>query len=192
MANERSTTGARPAPGERIAPGAGRHGGPEAGPRTEPTWTEREAGEVRETAREAGHEMKRTAREAGREVKRTAREVADERKHWIAERGERIAEALRRAGETLDGADEPRMGRVAFRAADRVERWGDQLERRDTERLVRDLESLGREHTGLFMAGAFVAGVAAGRFLRASPDSAGDGGSSWMEGEPASEREVAS
>lgn len=181
MANERSTTGARPAPGERSAPAAERHGTPEAGRRTEPTWTEREAGEVRETARVAG-----------REVKRTAREVADERKHWIAERGERIAEAFRRAGETLDGADEPRMGRFAFQAADRVERWGDQLERRDTEQLVRDLESVGREHTGLFMAGAFVAGVAAGRFLRASPDSAGDGGWSSMEDQQASQREVAS
>lgn len=128
--------------------------------------------EAKEAAREVAGEAKELAREAGHEVRARASERIDRGTSQAAERGDALARALRHAGEALREADQDGMGRFAEQAAGRVERFDGYLRRRDTEGMLHDLEELGRDHTGLFLSGAFVAGLAAARFLRASsPDS---------------------
>lgn len=115
------------------------------------------------------------ARRAGDEVRGGADRAVQEGTHRMAERSDAVAEALRSAGEALRGRDESQLGRLAENAAGQVRRFGHYLREHETGELLRDLENLGRRHTGAFLGGGFVSGLAAGRFLRSSrPDDEGD------------------
>lgn len=106
-----------------------------------------------ELAREAGHEM---AREADMRARRAAGHLGS------------VSEALRSAADTLQRDGEERLADYARRANERLGRSKEYLEARDPRAMADDLERSAREHPGVFLGGAFAAGFAAGRFLRAS------------------------
>lgn len=133
-------------------------------------------------------EAEGAARRAGDELRGGADRAVQEGTNRMAERSEAVAEALRSAGEALRGRDESGLGRLAEDAAGQVRRFGRYLREHETGELLRDLENLGRRHTGAFLGGGFVSGLAAGRFLRSSrPDGESDrdgrdGGAGEYEG----------
>lgn len=135
----------------------------------------REAGGGSHPVEELRDEAAGAARRAGDELRGGADRAVQEGTNRMAERSEAVAEALRSAGEALRGRDESGLGRLAEDAAGQVRRFGRYLREHEAGEFLRDLEDLGRRHTGAFLGGGFVSGLAAGRFLRSSrPDGEGD------------------
>lgn len=95
---------------------------------------------------------------------------AGERVGGAASDAREIAEELRRKGRT--GSAE-----LLEEVAARMEDVGDYLQRVDMEALLADIRGFGRRRPGMLVAGAAVAGIAAGRILKAS-EPASTGGSS--------------
>jgi hypothetical protein len=106
--------------------------------------------------------------EASGQAKQRVREQVDQRS---TEAGERVATAAhdaRSVGEELrrQGKDQP--ARLADQAADRAERLGSYLKESDADRILRDVEDLGRKQPLALVAGGVALGFVASRFLKAS------------------------
>ena len=72
--------------------------------------------------------------------------------------------------------DDELAARYAARAAERIEHVADYLGSVEPRALIRDAEQLARTKPALFFGGAFLVGLAAGRFLRASSSNVSNGG----------------
>lgn len=133
--------------------------------------------ETKEKAREVTHEVKSRVRDAQQRIESTA----DEQKEVFADRIHAVARALHEAGETLEREEERDLARYGHEAADTIDRAAGYLERNDVRGMIRDLEDTARHSPAAVLGGSFAAGMALGRFLRASrpetdrPDSAMDG-----------------
>lgn len=122
------------------------------------------AGEVRVHAQEVSRGVKERARDARDEFESRA----EERKQEMAGRIHSVARALRDTGDALDREDERQLARFGHDAADAVERAAGYMERQDLRGLIHDVEDTGRRNPGALLAGSLAAGLAVGRFLRAS------------------------
>jgi hypothetical protein len=117
---------------------------------------------------------------APEEVKAAAKDAAataNQRKHAIAESLESVVTALRAAERALRDDNQAALAEYSAGLATYVERSTEYVRNNDMSGLMSDLERVGREDTGMFMGGTFVAGAALGRLLRASsPEMMSDGG----------------
>jgi hypothetical protein len=80
-----------------------------------------------------------------------------------------VSQAIRQSGEQLRG-EQPQVASVADTAAQQVDRVGDYLRHTDFEGLVRGAEDFARRQPAMFLGGALLLGIAASRFLKASPN----------------------
>jgi hypothetical protein len=121
------------------------------------------AADVKEQAQEK-------VQEASGQAKDRMREQVDQRSTQMGERVSSAAQDARSVGEELrrQGKDQP--ARLADQAADRVERLGGYLQESDADRILRDVEDLGRRQPWVVVAGGLVLGFAASRFLKASSE----------------------
>src|SRR3954454_22996580 len=147
-----------------------------------------EAGRVGGTAADAGRQVAGTAREQAGEVAEHARREARDLIHEA--RGQLTEQARggqRKAGETLralaaelhEMAGGDRKGPASdlpARAAGRVDGLAQWLDRREPGDLVEEVRSFARRRPGLFLAGAAIAGVLAGRLTRGAVDATRDSG----------------
>jgi hypothetical protein len=108
------------------------------------------------------------------------RTQADSAKEHAVERIRRVGSALKSAGDGLQQDDEL-AARYAARAAERIEHVADYLGSVEPRALIRDAEQLARSKPALFFGGAFLVGLAAGRFLRASSNTSNGGSGSDEE-----------
>jgi hypothetical protein len=92
-----------------------------------------------------------------------------DQKRRAAERLGTLSGVLRDAAQKL-GHDElgNRVGRYAHRAADQVDSMSSYLRTAELQTFVRDTGQLARRRPEIFIGGAFLAGLLAARFLRAS------------------------
>ena len=134
---------------------------------------DRPSGQGRQLKQQA-EEAKHAAKEKGVRIKETAtlkaEEVAGRKKDTAVDHLERISRVLRSATETLrEEYDEPvaQYGESAAAGLDRAVRH---LRENDVRSLTREVEQFGRRRPELFLGAALVAGIVAGRFLRASSD----------------------
>ncbi len=79
-----------------------------------------------------------------------------------------FANAIRRAGDELGAADQSPASRLVRQAADGLETFSRGLEGKDPGQLLNDVRDFGRRHPMAFIGGAVLAGLALGRFVRAS------------------------
>jgi hypothetical protein len=93
-----------------------------------------------------------------------------------------VGTALRSAGEQLREEDDVVAG-YAEKASERIESIASYLDSAEPRELARDAEDLARTHPAWFFGGAFLVGLAAGRFLKASTES-GFGGAGSRVGPP--------
>jgi ElaB/YqjD/DUF883 family membrane-anchored ribosome-binding protein len=111
---------------------------------------QRQVGEVTERAREqVRDQVNRRSSDAGERVQSTAADVRS------------VAEELRRQGK--DGP-----ANYAEQAAERAERLGGYLHEADGDRILRDVEDLGRRNPWAVVAGGMALGFMASRLLKAS------------------------
>jgi hypothetical protein len=92
-----------------------------------------------------------------------------------------VAAAIRQGGEQLR-TDQPQVAGFADAAAGQVERASEFVRHTDLNGLVQEAEDFARRQPALFLGGALVLGLAASRFLKASPR---DDGSTTRSGQGA-------
>jgi hypothetical protein len=117
-------------------------------------------------------QAKEKAQEAAGQAKEKAgsqlRSQVDQRSTDAGQRVSTLASDVRSVSETLreQGKDQP--ARLAEQAADRAERVGEYLKQSDADRILGDLEDLGRRNPWAVIAGGLALGLVASRFLKAS------------------------
>jgi hypothetical protein len=106
--------------------------------------------------------------EASGQARDRVREQLDQRSTQAGERVASAAQDARSVGEELrrQGKDQP--ARLADQAADRAERLGSYLQESNADRILRDVEELGRKQPWALVAGGLALGFVASRFLKAS------------------------
>lgn len=127
--------------------------------------------QAKSTASEVKHKAQQKAREGGDRAVREARSRADEQRQRVAGGVRTVAEALRRGGSELP-EDRRQYGKLLDGVAERVEDVSHYLEDRDVDALARDARRFAREHTPLFLGGAFTLGMMGARFLKSSSEGA--------------------
>jgi gas vesicle protein len=131
------------------------------------------ASEAREKGSDIAEEGREKAHEIGDKAQQIARSRADEQKQRVTNGIRTFADALRRGCDDLS-TDQNQYRPLLTNAADRVEGVSRYLEQRDVDALTSDVRRFAREHTPLFIGGAFALGFAGARFLKSSPDRAYD------------------
>jgi hypothetical protein len=118
-------------------------------------------GQAKEKAQEAAGQAKQ---KAGSQL----RSQVDQRSTDAGHRVGGLASDVRAVGESLreQGKDQP--AKLAEQAADRAERLGSYLEESDADRILGDVEDLGRRQPWAVIAGGVAVGLVASRFLKAS------------------------
>ncbi|MCR5875093.1 hypothetical protein LRS10_13415 [Phenylobacterium sp. J426] len=84
-----------------------------------------------------------------------------------------FANAIRRAGDELAQADQSPAARLIGQAADGLENFSRNLAGKQPEELLDAVRDFGRRHPVAFIGGAVLAGLALGRFVRASEEMSG-------------------
>jgi gas vesicle protein len=150
---------------------------------------------VRDQALEAGRELKDQATElaetSGEKLKEQASELTDAAKDVASQATDRLkekvseqrgvgaeyvgnlAETIRRAAREFD-KDLPIAGKYIRKAAVQVENVSDSIRTGDFNDLVRNAQSFARRQPTAFLGMAVLAGFAAVRFLKSSPDASAD------------------
>jgi hypothetical protein len=123
------------------------------------------AAEAKNLASEA---TEQTAELAGRATQQVNTLMTDQKRR-AAERLGTLAGALREAGRKL-GNDElgGRVGQYAQRAADQVDSMSSYVRTAELQSFVRDAGQFARRRPEVFIGGAFLTGLLAARFLKAS------------------------
>lgn len=127
------------------------------------------AAEVRDRGEDLVDEGKEKAREIGDRAAEVARSRGDQQRERVAEGVRTFALALRRGADDLPD-DRREYGRFIDDVADRVESVSRYIEDRDVESLTREARRFARDHTPLFLTGAFALGMLGARFLKSSGD----------------------
>jgi hypothetical protein len=130
-------------------------------------------GRLPERTQEAAGRAREAAIEKVEHVRDRAREGIDQSRQQVADRIRRLGSALRSASDTLHDEDQT-VARYAEYASERIERAAGYLGSADIKRTIRDVEGFARRQPALFFGGAFLLGLAAGRFLRSSQQRNGD------------------
>ena len=128
-----------------------------------------QAGEAaKEQARQVSQQAAEKGREAADKARGRAREQVDQRSTQAGEQLSTIAGDTRTVGEELRKQGKEQPAKIAEQAADRVERVGSYLRDSDSDTILRDVEDFGRRQPLAVVAGGFVVGLLASRFLKAS------------------------
>ena len=125
--------------------------------------------QAREQARTLVSDAKEQTAEVADQAKQQVRTLMTTQKRRAAERLGTVSGALREAANKL-GSDElgSRVGRYAHRAAEQVDSMSRYVRQAELETFVRDTGQFARRRPEVFIGGAFVAGLIAARFLKAS------------------------
>jgi hypothetical protein len=127
--------------------------------------------EVKAAARDVADTAKQSVADLKDEVSERATGSVNEKKHALADSLESLVTALRAAEKALRDDSQESLATYSSSLATYVERSSGYVRNNDMSGLMNDLQRVGRENTGVFMGGSFVAGAALGRFLRASTPS---------------------
>jgi hypothetical protein len=129
------------------------------------------------TAAEQGRQV---AQEAGRKARGLVDQAQAELKGQAVDQQKRAATGLRTIGDQLrsmaDKSGQQGMATdLVHQTSDRVQHVADWLEQREPGQVVEEVRNFARRHPGMFLTGAAVAGVLAGRLTRTMAGGAGQG-----------------
>lgn len=126
------------------------------------------AARVRDAAGAKSRDLLDRAVEQKDELKQRAAGMADDRRLQAAGRAESISRALQGAADSLRENGEPQLSGWVSQAAGQVERIVGYMQGKPADGMLHDFEDLARRNPALFLGGTYLAGMAVGRFLRAS------------------------
>jgi hypothetical protein len=102
------------------------------------------------------------------QAKGALRSQVDQRATDAGQRVGGLASDVRTVGAQLREQGKDRPAKLADQAADRAERLGSYLTESDADRILGDIEDLGRRQPWAVLAGGVAVGFVASRFLKAS------------------------
>jgi hypothetical protein len=126
------------------------------------------ATQARDKASEVTGQAQEKAQEVAGQARDRVQQEVDQRSTQAGEQVSSTASDLRGVGEELRKRGNDAGARVAEQAAQRAERVGSYLQESDGQKLLDDVEELGRRQPLVVLAGGLVLGFAAARFLKAS------------------------
>ena len=112
--------------------------------------------------------VREQAQSVGEQARARAREQVDRQSSDLGTRASSVAEDLRSVAEHLRSQGKTGPAGLVEQAAQRVAGAGDYLQGTDGNRILHDVEALGRRRPWTAIAGGLAAGVAASRLLKAS------------------------
>jgi hypothetical protein len=118
--------------------------------------------------------VKQELRSAREDVQRRAADNVNRQKHRVADRLDSIVHALNAAKNSLEEDDQGQLAKYVSDLTHQVERSTGYLRNNDYGAMMRDMENVARNNTGVFLGSTFAAGLAMGRFLRASEPEEGE------------------
>lgn len=124
--------------------------------------------QAKESVRDAREQVKTQVRERSDQAKESASRAVDDRTHTLSEGVSAVAAAFDAAASSLGERQQERLAGWTRELSDRARRIASYLDESDARGLVTDLEGTARQHPTAFVGTSFAAGLAAGRFLRAS------------------------
>ena len=128
----------------------------------------RAASEAKRKGAAAYEQIKEGARSLGDEAKERASRLAEDQKVAVTEHLEAFASAVKRAGEDLSERDHTMAAQVVRQAANGLESLSRSVNGASFEDMVDSVRNFGRSNPAAFIGGAVLAGLALGRFARAS------------------------
>jgi len=125
-------------------------------------------GDVLNGAKEQAHEVAAETRRQLRDLYGQARtELNDQARTQLQRAARGLSAAADEAAQLADRADTSGpVTEVVREGSDRLRRVGQWLENREPQELVTEVRGYARRHPGLFLTGAAVLGVVAGRLMR--------------------------
>jgi len=129
--------------------------------------------EARGKARGIMHEARERTSDVMSRAGDRARSQIDSQRTRAARSLGAVASALRESGESLRRKNETAVAPVMDRVADGVDRLSDFLNSRDTDDMMRDVQSFARRRPEVFLGAFFALGVVAARFLKSGQRESG-------------------
>ncbi len=127
---------------------------------------------TRQKAEEAGQQLKGKAREVGEKARVKGKSKAygflGDGKRRAASGLENTAQALYRMGDQFRENNQEGMSRYAERASSQIQSISDYLYDREPDDIIEDVQEAARRRPWIVIGGAFIAGLATARFLKAS------------------------
>jgi hypothetical protein len=123
---------------------------------------------------EAAHETAQTAGQLAHRASETGFQQVDQRREQAADAVDRIAQSIRRVSVDI-GEQQPAIGNVVDTAAEQAERLAGYLRRTDARQMLDNVQSYARRQPLLFVGGAFLAGLAASRLMKAASGDSNSG-----------------
>ncbi|TPI72563.1 hypothetical protein [Mesorhizobium sp. B2-8-9] len=124
------------------------------------------AGEALNDARE---EVARRAADYTSEVQEALSERAQETQRDLGSSLAAFGGALRAASDHLANGDQKSASNFMRDAADGLERLSSSLKEKPFGEVLEDVQNFGHQNPGILIAGSVLAGLALGRFMKASP-----------------------
>jgi hypothetical protein len=119
-------------------------------------------------AAKAREDIQAEAKALGDKAREEAGKRADDLKRGAASGLEDFADVIKNAGKNLEDKDQTAAARIVRSAADGLEGLSRSLSTSSVDDMVSEVRSFGRRNPTAFIAGAVLAGLAIGRFARAS------------------------
>lgn len=134
---------------------------------------------AKQMASAAADTVKQEAAQFAAAAQDKAQEKIEQHKQTATHTLSDFANAIRSAGDQLSQTDQSMAGRIVKQAADGLEGFSRSVADKPPEELLHAVRNFARKNPTAFVAGSVLAGVAVGRFLRASdkprPDDGADG-----------------
>lgn len=153
----------------------------------------READAAGQKLSEASEEVKSRAREAAASAQGVATGYAEEGKRAAASHLNDFARAVRSASNELAQRDQGVAARFVTEAADGLEKMADSVSGTSMDEVMDSVQTFARRNPAAFVVGSVLAGVALGRFVKASSErshgrtpSGGGGATGASTGSPTS------
>lgn len=112
------------------------------------------------------HEVAEQVKQATLERVEAVRDSTRSAKEQAAERVRKFGSAVRKVGEHLRVEDQGYAAQKAVDASQQLDKFANYLSSAQLGTLLRDTSELARNNSAAFLGGAFVVGLAAGRFLK--------------------------
>ena len=125
-------------------------------------------GEMAETAAAVKQQAREKAGWFADTMKSQGRHLYSEQAGRFGGQASGIADALRQTANSLRSQGNDDLSKYVESAADGLQRFSRSLQETDPERTIRTVTDFARRQPALFLGGAVIAGIAAGRFLRSS------------------------
>lgn len=143
---------------------------------------ETSTGSAKEKMGQASQKMREEAAHFATQAQQKAVGEIERRKETASQTLGQFANAIRKAGDELAQGDQSVAGRFVGQAADGLENFARTLADKRPEELVDNVREFSRRNPTAFVAGAVLAGLAIGRFLRSSESMTGESRSFAGEG----------